>query len=145
VIVGLPGAGISTLFYLVCVLLMPLHTLYLMARGRPLRAGHWRILGRQVVIALGVVGMLVAMAVVLSVLLATSGLEEPSLEEPSDGWAEILRTLGRLGTVVAGVTLVIVLGSIKLLSILTRPSPDAGDVSPGPTAMDPAPPSPSQD
>lgn len=68
-VVGLPAAGISALFYLFCVLLMPVRTAWLIARGQALRPGHWRLLATQSVISLGIVAMLFLTGWMLSLVL----------------------------------------------------------------------------
>lgn len=55
---GMPGTGLGGLFYLVLALVMPLHELYLTARGRSSRE-RWRLVLTQLAVALGIIATVV--------------------------------------------------------------------------------------
>ena len=55
--VGLPGTGIGGLFYLLLAVLMPLHELWRMARGRT-GAQRWKMAALQSGVAVGILSAL---------------------------------------------------------------------------------------
>jgi len=69
---GLPGTGLGGLLYVLLALLMPVRELYLTARGRSSRE-RWSVVGRQALMALAVVAVLVGTAAVAARLLGTTG------------------------------------------------------------------------
>jgi hypothetical protein len=122
-IVGLPGAGISTLFYLLCVLVMPFRALWTVARGGRLMPGEGRRIVRQVTIALailiafGITGALLGAILPQSPAapstadaLTTTGDAAPGVSLP--------RIIGPAAVVFAFVTLALVLGLVRLLTAL---------------------------
>lgn len=54
---GVPGTGITAIFYLLLVLLMPFRELYLMARGRG-KPGRWRVIAVQSALAWTIIAAL---------------------------------------------------------------------------------------
>lgn len=61
---GLPGTGLGGIFYLLLALVMPLHELYLTARGRSSRE-RWRLVLTQLGVALGIIAAVVLVVWVL--------------------------------------------------------------------------------
>jgi hypothetical protein len=66
--VGMPGAGISGLFYLFAVLLMPVRACWLALRGQPLGASGWRVIVRHWSIVIAIVAALWLTAVGLGLI-----------------------------------------------------------------------------
>ena len=113
-IVGLPGAGISAFFYLLCVLLMPVHAAWLVARRRPLPPGGWRLIARQWVIAAGIIAVLYLGGLFLGLFVQDHRPVSAAGTEPVD------RVLARVGIWLALGTLALVLLVIQLLSLAER-------------------------
>lgn len=61
---GLPGTGLGGIFYLLLALAMPVREIYLTARGRSSRE-RWRVVLRQLTLALGIVATVAASVWVL--------------------------------------------------------------------------------
>lgn len=51
---GLPGTGIGGFFYLISALVMPVHELVFLVRGRS-SLSRWRVVARQTAIAVGII------------------------------------------------------------------------------------------
>jgi hypothetical protein len=118
VIVGVPGAGISAIFYLACVVLMPFHTLWCIMTGRELRPDHWRLVARQATIAAGIV---VSVAAVGWALGFAAAAPQAAVGSPSAATGEPLdRLLSRVGVYLIVGTLVSVIVAVQVLSILAR-------------------------
>lgn len=122
-VVGLPGAGLSTVFYLLLVGVMPLRALWRQATGRPLPPGEWRRIGRQWAIAGGILAVLAAMGYALPLLLDVAG--SPSggpASEGDTGPASLFVTIAGLGILVALITLGVLLAVIELLALVSARS-----------------------
>jgi hypothetical protein len=65
-VVGVPGAGLSTFFYLLCVVFMPLHAIWRLVRGRPVTAREVRLIVRQWVLGMGLLATLAATGLVVA-------------------------------------------------------------------------------
>jgi hypothetical protein len=118
VIVGLPGAGISAIFYLVCVVLMPFHTLWCIATGRELRPGHWRLMARQAAIAAGIVVAVTAVGWALGI---GSTAQQAAAGTPVAGAGEpVDRLLSGVGVYLTVGTLVSVIVAVQALSVFAR-------------------------
>ena len=74
--VGLPGAGIAGLFYLLAALAMPLRELGRALRGRS-SARRWRAVAVQTGLALGIIAAIWATAWTLGLLLAGTLTADP--------------------------------------------------------------------
>lgn len=133
-IVGLPGAGISTFFYLLLVAVMPVHALWRMAMGRPLPAGHWRRIARQWAMALGIVGVLIGVGLLLSLLIDPTSVPAAGPvgqgAPVTTGTQDLVTSVARLGVLVALLTLVLLLSVIQVLAFVSglrrRRQPEAG-------------------
>jgi hypothetical protein len=140
VIVGLPGAGLSTLFYLFVVAIMPLHALWCVVMGRPLPDGHWRRIARQWAIATGIITVLAGTGLLLSLLVdqpSSSVADGDALRAGEEGlWLSV----ARLGVLVAAVTLGALLSIVQVLAIVSgvrrrrKASPDQRSVPPVPAS-----------
>ncbi len=137
-IVGLPGAGLSTFFYLLLAAIMPVRAFWQVARGRPLAPGQWRLIWRQAAIALGIVAVLAAMGFFLTLVIdVTSGLPAgPAAQpagpaaQPSSGVTALATSIAALGIVVALVSLGGLLSIIEVLAFLSRRVGTPGAVPP---------------
>jgi hypothetical protein len=65
--VGLPGIGISGLFYVIAALIAPIREVLLTARGRSSKA-RWKLVGRQFGLALSVVAAVILFYIALGAL-----------------------------------------------------------------------------
>lgn len=129
--VGLSGAGLSTVFYLLLAAYMPVRGLWRVARGRPPDPGEWRLIGRQAAIALGIVAVLAAMGAVLTLLIdGTSGTPAGPAGQPSSGVTGFVTSIAALGVVVAVGTLGALLAVIEVLAFLSRRGASPEDVTP---------------
>lgn len=118
-IAGIPGAGIAALFYLLCALAMPFVTLYRLATGRHQHPEGWRIVGRQVAIATGIVLVLVVTGYVVGALLEPLAAR-PVSADADDGeraLAGVDRAIAALGLLLALATLAVVLVAVRLLAL----------------------------
>jgi hypothetical protein len=122
VIAGLPGAGISALFYLIAVALMPFVGLWRALRGDHRAPGQWRLVVRQLVIATGIVVVLFAAGWVVSMVV-------PQLAVPGGGGNSVSvsqiaietgMAFARIGLVAGLVTLMLVLGTVRVIALLDR-------------------------
>ncbi len=105
---GLPGTGLGGIFYLVLALMMPVRELYLTARGRSSRE-RWRLVLRQLAMALGIVA---------TVVLTVWGLGRAL---PSD----LARTTGTFAVaapLVTGAVLVTLTLVLRVWALLDRPA-----------------------
>jgi hypothetical protein len=115
-IAGVPGAGISAFFYLLCVLLMPFSAAWRMARGANPR---WPMVLRQVAIGGGILAGLVAGGAIVSAIAATGGTPvQPG--QVGRLALDIGLTLGRIGIFLGIGTLVLVMGSVQLYALIAR-------------------------
>ncbi|MEA2622113.1 MAG: UDP-glucose 4-epimerase [Chloroflexota bacterium] len=129
-IVGLPGAGISGIFYLVCVFLMPFNAVWQQARGRELPAGHWRRIARHWLVGAGIVAVLYAVGWALSLanpapapLTAGGGGGGPTAEAESPTAVvpvSPVESLARVGAVLTVGTLAGVAILVQVLSVYQR-------------------------
>ena len=109
---GLPGTGIGGLFYLVTALLMPAVEMVRTLRGRS-SVARWRIVLRQVTLALGVLGGLWATAWFLKHLLPHQALV--SLKTTNDRTAKLF---GATPTILTFATLGGVLAVVEFVRLL---------------------------
>ena len=117
-IVGLPGAGISTIFYLLCVLLMPFRALWWIARGRRLATGDARRICRQITIAAAILVAFAITGVLLGALLPPPATTAGSASGVAEQATTLPRIVGPAALVFAFATLAIVLGLVRLLATL---------------------------
>ncbi len=118
-IVGLPGAGLSTLFYILVVATMPIHALWCVVMGRPLADGHWRRIARQWAIATGIIAVLAGTVLLFSLLIhQPSGLFPEGGASPA-GEEGLWLSVARLGVLVAAVSLGVLLSIVQILAIVS--------------------------
>jgi hypothetical protein len=110
-IAGVPGAGISAFFYLLCVLAMPFVALRRTLAARSSRSGRWGFVSRHVAIGIAIAASLVAGGWAVSSVIPAApqtqgagGLEQVALQA---GLA-----LGRVGLLIGLATLGLVLGTV---------------------------------
>lgn len=128
---GIPGTGITAIFYLLLVLLMPVRELYLMLRGRS-RPGRWRVILTQSALAWGIVALLWGEGWVLGRLFVA-----PAAPAAGAGRWEVLThnliTVSALGVALATFIMVVLL--IHLLRLLVgRPVPASSPAPASPPA-----------
>ena len=116
-IAGVPGAGISAFFYLLCVLLMPFHAAWRMARGDNPR---WSLVARQLGIGVGIVVGLITGGAVVAAIAASGGELATQPGQLGQAALDIGLTLGRIGVFLGIATLVLVMGSVQLFSVIDR-------------------------
>lgn len=124
-IAGVPGAGISALFYLLAVLAMPFVAGYRAVRARSLAAGRWQLVRRQLAIALGIGAGLVGGGLLLTVLVSGSA-PAPTVAQAAQAAWQVGSAFGRLGLLLGLLTLALVLVSVQLAALLvgrSAPSP----------------------
>jgi hypothetical protein len=123
-IVGLPGAGISTVFYLLCVLVMPFRALWTVVRGGRLSPGEGRRICRQLVIALGILVAFGIAGILLGAVLpqpaaAPSVVVDPGAAgDAAPAALSLPRIVGPAAVAFAFLTLAVVLGLVRLLAVL---------------------------
>ena len=133
--VGLPGAGIGGLFYLIAGLLMPVREAWLTVTGRSSRA-RWRIVLHQFSIASGIAGGTWASSWLLTTLLlrvahgdtprpgASAGLGTSALHRTAE-WLRPTHGLAQLATLV-----VVVAGTWALGTMIGEPRERAAQQAP---------------
>lgn len=139
-IVGLPGGGLSTLFYLLVVAIMPLHALWCVLMGRPLPDGHWRRIARQWAIATGIIAVLAGTGLLLSVLIDQPSSSVPDGDALRAGEEGLWLSVARLGVLVAAVSLGALLSIVQVLAFVSgvrrrrKASPGQRSVQPVPAS-----------
>src|SRR4051794_22120020 len=130
VIVGLPGAGISGLFYLVCAFAMPFHGAWRVMRGSPPSRSEWIRIGRSFTIALLVVAVLYASAWVLGMLPPPAASIDDGAAGAgaagTSGLPETVKAFVALGVAGTIATLALVLVSVRVLALFVGPDAAAG-------------------
>lgn len=120
-VAGMPGAGISAIFYLLAALAMPFVALYRASRAGSLGAGRWRLVARQVSIALGIgIGLAIGgwmLGFVIGSPIPPSEVLGAGSAAVQNAAVQVGATVGRLGIVFAALTLLLVMSSVKLASV----------------------------
>lgn len=116
--IGLPGAGIAGLFYLLAALWMPCHEL-----GRTLRGerdpARWRRALTQAALALGIIATIVATAWAIGLLLPAPNTPAGEAPRADDGGAaDAIRILGVTPTALAFVALAVVVLLPKAIALV---------------------------
>jgi len=118
--VGIPGAGIGGLFYLLSALWMPFCESWRILRGRSSRESR-RAAGRQVCIALAIVLSMTATAWLVTRLLTIGQLVRAIQGNSTNDLQSLPRFLSYSALAVSLITLVTILASVSLLRLVVRP------------------------
>lgn len=111
-IVGLPAAGISAVFYLIAAVLMPVVTLWRMARGEAMHPGGWALVARQVAVAAAIIVTVLLTALAIGALLPAAPVDGGG---GGEGGAEpALRAVGRIAIWISLGTLALVLIGVRV-------------------------------
>lgn len=93
---GIPGTGISGLFYILCALLMPVIELWRAARRGSLSGGQWRLAFTQAAIAAGIVAAMSMVFVLLDFVVLYFFGPDAGLRIGPSRWLPVVSTLGVL-------------------------------------------------
>jgi hypothetical protein len=112
--VGLPGAGIGGLFYLVCALAMPVKEVFL-TLTRPGHKFRYRLITRQLSIVVGIVSGVIAIYKLVNHVFGFN----LSLSIPTDSTGIMFYSL--LPVLISFGLLLIILTSARLVSLFSSP------------------------
>lgn len=115
--VGLPGTGIGGLFYLLAAFLMPVVEIFQTIRGRS-NWERWRIVGRQVVLAGGVIVGLMATGWALKCVLPHAAIN--SLRSVSAHTKDVCGATPTKLTLITLIGVVAAVEAIRLLSLFSH-------------------------
>lgn len=120
--VGIPGAGIGGLFYILNALWMPFHEARLAIQGRS-SLERWRMVKRQVTIALGILASLGVTGWLLGLALTThlTSAAVLGLDLPHETRRELPRLFTYAALLVTLTTLALVQAGVTVLRFLVRP------------------------
>ncbi|MEW6620026.1 MAG: hypothetical protein AB1422_11940 [bacterium] len=113
--VGLPGSGISGLFYLLSALLMPVHELLLLLRRRSNR-NRWHFVLRQTIIALLVIGGIWITLQAFAIMLSAKALPNYYGNSPSAiKFGTVFISLAILGIIILGMQIMDIISKLRTI------------------------------
>ena len=124
-IVGLPGSGLSALFYLALVLLMPVRLAWRAWRDMRVEPHHLRTVARQFFLAGAIVASFVVIGLALEQVMPSPSLAGPLATDGERLGAAFAGGAAKIGLQLTAATLIAVLAGVQLLSMavgrLNRP------------------------
>lgn len=124
--VGMPGAAVGGLFYIVSAICMPVHASVDHLRGARSDTARWRDVARQAAIALGIVAVTWLVGVMVALLLGPASQPSAPAAPPASHLAALPATavLQQVAVVLSLGTLAAILVGVQVLRLVVRlPAP----------------------